>query len=463
MVAPTASDQILLRTILDLTELRSGQPPTLAEVAVALGYQSTSRGNVQRQLARLKPEYVTWTKSPRSLQLTPNGRALLQSTPPAAQSPGRDIPVDEPILPLLASGLTRMAHEVEEGRPLQAPYPITWQRGLNLLAIACLMRGTSPPLDTADAIDWCQRPPSAWPISFASHLAPVPDRALLEGDEPTAFCRELAQSVAAGDVEHEISEKAMLHIKDLAARLRQPHSYVALRRYVIEHPVVQDDDLLDATFTDPALHSPFASELQDLYEPVPIALHTDGRLQICPRCGWTLTRRPGGLQCGDDRCRLESRNFTTPEPKDYPVLPGERMLRVRRAIRRYVVVPGLLEVSLWRQLSALRSPQESLVIDLWPGYDAYDLRITFPDGSRWAVDVKDWRYAHLLVPHLRPLRAVEGEALDRTFYVIPDERVREQPAYLTTLRAATATHPFEVVTASELIELATERIEATYA
>ncbi len=462
-MVPTAADQLLLRTIADLTVSRDGQPPTLAEVAVALGYQSTSRGNVQRQLARLKPEYVTWTKSPRSLQLTPNGRALLRSASPANLSTGRDVPVDEPILPLLASGLTSMGYEVAEGRPLQAPYPVAWQRGLNLLAVACLMRGVSPPADTAAAIGWCQRPPSTWPISFASHLMPILDRALLEADEPTSFCRELAQSVAAGDVEHEISERAMLHIKDLAARLRQPNSYVALRRYVIEHPVVLDEDLLDMTFTDPALHSPFASELQDLYEPVPIALHTESRLQICPVCGWTLTRRAGGLQCGDDRCRLETRNFTTREPKEFPVLPGERMLRVRRAIRRYVVVPGLLEVELWRDLSALDTRQGNLRVDLWPGYDAYDLRITFPDGARWAVDVKDWRYAHLLVPHLQQLRSVEGEVLDRTFYVIPDERVREQPAYLTTLRSASATQPFEVVTASELMELATRRNEAAYA
>ena len=33
---------------------------------------------------------------------------------------------------------------------------------------------------------------------------------------------------------------------------------------------------------------------------------------------------------------------------------------------------------------------------MWPQFDAYDLRIPFPDGTAWAIDVKDWANPSLL-------------------------------------------------------------------
>ena len=86
-----------------LTEQKSGIPPTLAEIAIELGYQSSSRANIQRQLTRLRPEYVDWNTSPRSLQVTAAGQALLGIT---LSDRSIDLPVSEAILPLLASGLT---------------------------------------------------------------------------------------------------------------------------------------------------------------------------------------------------------------------------------------------------------------------------------------------------------------------------------------------------------------------
>jgi hypothetical protein len=76
-IQPTEADRAALAAIVDLTQQNKGRAPTLAEVTEALGFPSNSRGNIQRQLTRLRPRYVTWTTSPRSLTVTPEGVALI--------------------------------------------------------------------------------------------------------------------------------------------------------------------------------------------------------------------------------------------------------------------------------------------------------------------------------------------------------------------------------------------------
>jgi len=159
-------DKALLQAVVSLTEKNAGRPPTLAEVAVELGYQSSSRANIQRQLTRLRPQYVDWGASPRSLHVTEAGQALLGMS---ISRRSVDLPVSEAILPLLASGLTYMTTLVNDGKPPQAPYHFDWHRGLNILAAECLMRGIDPPTHIAAAIDWCHLPLREWPIRF-----PVP-------------------------------------------------------------------------------------------------------------------------------------------------------------------------------------------------------------------------------------------------------------------------------------------------
>ncbi len=77
MEIPNESDLSLLSIIATLSQQDGGRPPTFAEIAVTAGMQSSSRGNIQRQLSRLRPTYVDWDSSPRSLALTDAAYALL--------------------------------------------------------------------------------------------------------------------------------------------------------------------------------------------------------------------------------------------------------------------------------------------------------------------------------------------------------------------------------------------------
>ena len=105
----TDADIALLRLIDKVMRDNGGQNPTLAEIALAAGLPSSSRGTIQRQLTRLRPNYVDWSGQARSLHLTPSGLAVLGQTAPdlAVQ-----IPINDLIVPLLAAGLTRLSMRV---------------------------------------------------------------------------------------------------------------------------------------------------------------------------------------------------------------------------------------------------------------------------------------------------------------------------------------------------------------
>ncbi len=451
MPIPNESDKRLIKIIISLTEDANGRPPTLTEITTALGYQSSSRSNIQRQLAKLRPEYVDWPEGRRSsIRVTTSGRALLGR---ADIEEDYALPVSDAILPLLASGLTYLMADVANGKSFQAPFPPSWQRGLNMFVVECLLRDVDFPLYLQDALAWCSRPLNTWPVRF--NLPPhLLEEALLDEDyQPTSLCREYA--LLKCDAELEACQQKMLVVLSEAQRHRVPQAYVAFRQFLIEHPVVTNEELMKFSFD--SRISPLGSHLLDLYERVPALVAEGGSVLICGFCGWTLQRIQGRLRCGDDRCRLLTGDFI--QYKTYERSePTEQLQRVRRPIRRYVVAPGTYEVNTMKHLKRLQ-----LTVELWPGYDAYDLRILFPNGTIWAIDIKDWRFPYLLAPRLTSLDRRGNLAWDRAIYAIPDQREQEHPGYLDILHNATVGQDFSVLTISQLVEEARHYKEQLHA
>src|SRR5204863_4264709 len=70
------------------------------------------------------------------------------------------------------------------------------------------------------------------------------------------------------------------------------------------------------------------------------------------------------------------------------------------------------------------------LVELWPAIDAYDVRVTFPTGYVWALDLKDWENPYLLANYI-DCRGPFPEAprWDLAFYVFPDHRSRMRARY----------------------------------
>lgn len=99
-----------------------------------------------------------------------------------------------------------------------------------------------------------------------------------------------------------------------------------------------------------------------------------------------------------------------------------------------------------------------LAVEMWPGYDAYDLRVTFPDDHIWAIDVKDWTHPGFLG---RAADTVRPEPpYDEACWAVPHFRVRERGDYLETFARERPAHAagLRLLTDAQVVEAARKRL-----
>ena len=316
-------------------------------------------------------------------------------------------------LHLIASGLLVL---VEQTR-LSAPYPPPLQHGFDQICAAALRSNIAPPCHVLELLDWCAtRPLAQWPLPLeADYAADL----LLQAGRPTAQCQEWA--VAARDVEDEVIENLVMRAAlDICRHAQSNALYVAFRRLLIEKPVLSSWEFQKQCLALPALRS----VLEMAYEVAPAAYSHGGRHTECARCQSLVVENIGGdLNCEDSQCRGEG------APKLGRSWQGET-LQLKRGLRRFVTRPGRAELKLFEKLR-----KRGNAVELWPDFDAYDLKISLPDEV-WAIDVKDWIDPFLLATSINnkgPFRQSLAAPWTRAFWVFPDAR-RKRPRYLTAFK-----------------------------
>jgi pPIWI_RE three-gene island domain Y/REase associating with pPIWI_RE len=320
------------------------------------------------------------------------------------------------LLRTLAGGLVRLS-EVAAPGAFRLPYPADAQRALDRMNVACLLRGEPPPRSLPDLITWCaERPVAEWPLDLPAGEAGPGDRLVDPRTRtPTQLCYEWA--VATRDTGTELYERhLMLGALDRCRGADAPESYTAFRRLLIERPVLTRGEL--ALLHGNPDFSPVIDLVAEAYRSAPGGLARDGAFVSCSRCRCLLTPvGTDGWWCEQDRCRAEG-----------PAAPGgahraeSQVMYLARPLRMFVTGPGRAEIELEQALSAL-----GLRVEMWPGYDAYDLRIHLPGGTVWAVDVKDRASPALLGRDARSLPA--KPPYDAGFLVVPRYRFQDRPDY----------------------------------
>lgn len=302
------------------------------------------------------------------------------------------------------------------------PYPHEAQRALDRTVLACMWRQAQPPLSVPDLIAWCQdRPIAQWPIDLPDGLVDDDDRLVdPHTREPSRLCYEWAVDRPDSATE-QFDRELMYAAIERSRHAQSPAAYREFRRILILRPAMTRDKAAELSL-DPVL-TPLDGLLQQIYLPAPAGWAEDGRFVLCGRCKTLLIpTRDRDWVCENDKCRKLGLNFGPSIGVD----DGDGMLLLTRPLRLFVTEPGRAELKLDRALRRL-----GLTPELWPDFDAYDLRITFPDGQVWAVDVKDWASPVLLGRQARPLR--RQPEYDRGFIVVPQHRLRRRN-YLTIVR-----------------------------
>ncbi len=323
---------------------------------------------------------------------------------------------EQSIIANIANGLLR----VESGKfPDAVPYPLHLMRGWELLN-AYLIDHQNPPIPTiCELYDWCRKPINQWSGEF---LQIFQSGVQLLFDLPSDFCRQ--QEREGSDIQAPLIEEILMlgfisECKKLSPE-RGEQVYRESRRFLIEHPVVLQSDIIQFSIQFPEISASFL----DFYEDVPRVLYQRNEIPVCPSCGWTLNLAGSMYRCGiSDLCK---ESYMKMGVKEFDS-KNQVVKRVRQPIMRFVSFPGIPELSLLRSLDQI----PNISVELWPQIDRYDFRVTFlATGDIWVVDVKDYAEPTDLVRYLKKKEINPGE-WKRGFYCVSDRRIKALPTYLT--------------------------------
>lgn len=347
------------------------------------------------------------------------------------------------ILYHIAKGLSHKIYVQNKANNNKSKYPDSsvFRHGLNELAVFAMSNECfSPegdllaPLDETDAImnyfsrpvyDWMSKWPQ-WIIDIAEKQYLLHwDNLVVIGDKHTyilsEFCEQLSDVHKINNVETELEQE------DFYRRLisLEQKEYEFIRRFVIEKENrVIKKDRLNGIIRDVGVKYKKLDEIKQIFYTAYETWDNDGiKINICSRCGWTVSYdRNGYGKCQSDRCRNETNNFREVHEINDSSL---NYYRLKRGIVRFVSDPGLIELDIERECKKL-----GLKVEMWPEMDKYDLKITFNDGKCWCVDAKDYSKAFLLKYKIEN----ENMALpfgdwERGFIVIPNQRIKDDKDY----------------------------------
>lgn len=359
-----------------------------------------------------------------------------------------------PLLQTLAQALCALEREPDLDR-FAMPYPAVAQHALDRTAVACLLAGERPPASLAELVARCRDIPlEDWPLQLPEGTA-GPGDLLLDpvSGRPTDLCHEWAETGADPAVRHR--DRQIVHAALMLCREHgEEGSYSAFRGLLVRRPVLTAADMFEVLGD--MLLEPVHELIRLIYQEVPRSYRRDGAYVQCGRCLTLLT--PLGAAdwwCERDRCRRAG-----PPPVGRYLHEAEvgTVLQLERALRQFVTGPGRAEADLERELRSL-----GLTVEMWPGYDAYDLLVVFPDGRRWAIDVKDWASPYFLGKAAAPVR--RNPPYDDAFWVVPRHRVDARPDYQQVYeRACDGPHTAPVLlTDDELVRQARHALRGAQA
>jgi hypothetical protein len=335
--------------------------------------------------------------------------------PPAAKWPED---WDEVVVRLLVSGLSDLAERCAEGDPIRLPYPASLQRALDRLVARCLVEKQEPPQSMVDLIRWCSRPVGQWPLRLNVDGLD-PGIRFLAGGYPSRECDEW--DVSAADVEGEFRQNKLIYeVLDICRGSAREDVYVAFRKLLIDKPAMTEQErALELGRPEFVLVS---HQVQRAYQPAPPEALIGGVALVCRGCGnLLLPAEDGKRACVEPDC-TEPAETATVVPADAGVL------WVGREIRVWVCAPGRPELRMWRRLE-----DKGLNVDLWPGFDAADLRIRFSPTDVWYADVKTWSSPAGLARRLRRKPFLPPDDASGAFIVIGREQTAGRRGYLNEL------------------------------
>ncbi|MEU9331772.1 hypothetical protein AB0D49_01225 [Streptomyces sp. NPDC048290] len=321
--------------------------------------------------------------------------------------------------------LARTVAALAEPRSLRSftlPYPGFAQRALDHTVMRCLGIGRTPPRSLPELWEWCRSMtaddplfdvPSSLVTRGATLVTPV-------GLMPTRTCLELASHGPAGQVETE----ARGLLAELEGRCGSTERYRLCRRFLADHPVVQQEDRHTRNWSRDVW-----AKVKELYQPLPESLRVDGVFLPCPVCRLPALPRGRTLPtptrpAADQEIWCEGEECLRPERFE-PIRDPDLALILPRSLRAYLVLPHPVETAARNALDSAGIRHEAR-----PGHlSAHHVRDT--GHGPLEMHVYDRLQPGLLAAHL----AQSPPHTHRAFIVVP-ERLAARDGYRASFTAA---------------------------
>jgi hypothetical protein len=340
----------------------------------------------------------------------------------------------------LAKGLLDMQKMIEKGYGWQT-YSKDWVLASQTLSRLSMELGCSPfPTNLFEQYSYWRKPLPKWDMPFFSELFLSPwweedEQILLQNNgKLSVYCEELAGNFMFDKDRHLESFKMIQEDcrdrlkKDKENGMQAEKDYCDCRSFFVpEHAVIDWKAGSARVFL--SVPEKYRMKMSELYEPIPKDYIVNGKVYLCPYCGWTLKPKKGGhWECVTRKCRRIVERYSKWKVKS--VNYQESLCRVKQGILEYILIPGIPEQRIFNKFVNTKG----LTIRLYPKVDACDLEIQFSNGKCWLIDVKDWTNPYQLAINLKkkpPFQGFTEGNWENAFIVIPRHYDQE---YMNQLR-----------------------------
>ena len=255
----------------------------------------------------------------------------------------------------------------------------------------------------------------------------------------TQECADLYASM-----ENDIFKSMEQNIVYCKMRELPPEQYTIVRKFIVKHPVCSQKGIRQFKMEQQNSISEIEEILSDAYENIPKGSYR------CPECGWTMCFHGYQAVCCNPSC-IEHH----PQKEDLSPLSTDDM-RLIHGVMRYMSLSGKLELEI--QEKAENSGCKTI---LYPNCDEYDVQITLPNGTIWAIDAKTHQSPYILANQIKQDSFFANVPADKRFYVIPKKRTEKFPDYCDICNQALQEQnkDAECITENELYQRLREAIK----
>lgn len=316
----------------------------------------------------------------------------------------------------------------------QTTIPGSLRKALNQLALSW----NAPPKTLYHFLNLCHSPVGHWyplplpenfdgshPLLYDDQLSEEAESFWMEWEDQMDFPLSDTADLPQAALDSQIMKKFRQRLRTMPDVQAAQARYVEVRSFLIEHSCATSDQLREGHALE------VYQDLRLFFEEHP-KLRMNSLL-VCDRCGLLEYRNEGWYGVKPAFCS----DHASDSPHVH-IIPNRRDLyRLKSHVHQRVFLPGRLELALFQFAEAAQAqyPDQLIQVERYPGFDTYDLRLTFQGKKAqevWAIDAKDHASPKWLAPQIRPMYAEGALAHDRAFYVLPDSRLDDE-TYRTRL------------------------------